>query len=113
LKSNFFNEPRYEVQKFSKAAKLIENARRDYAIILEDEFETEKLIENARRDYAIILEDEFETETINKHIVPILSEYLEKGESKYLSDEYLEKGESKYLSDLEKKAYERVVDRYF
>ncbi|MHA1243194.1 MAG: hypothetical protein ACTSP7_01355, partial [Candidatus Heimdallarchaeota archaeon] len=79
LKSNFFNEPRYEVQKFSKAAKLIENAR---------------------RDYAIILEDEFETETIDKHVVPILSEYLEKGESKY-------------LSDLEKKAYERVVDRYF
>jgi DNA repair photolyase len=79
LKSNFFNEPRYEVQKYSKAAKLIENAR---------------------RDYSIILEDEFETETIDKQVVPILSDYLEKGESKY-------------LNDLEKKAYEHVNDRYF
>jgi len=79
LKSNFFNEPRYEVQKYSKAAKLIENAR---------------------RDYSIILEDEFETESIDKQVVPILSEFLKKGESSY-------------LSDLEKKTYERVVDRYF
>lgn len=79
LKSSFFNEPKYKVQEYSKAAKLIENAR---------------------RDYTIILEDEFETESIAKEVVPILSEFLEKGESKY-------------LSNLEKEAYERVNDRYF
>jgi len=79
LKSSFFNEPRYEVQKYSKAAKLIENAR---------------------RDYAIILEDEFETESIAKEVVQILSEYLDNGESKY-------------LSNLEKEAYEQVNKRYF